>query len=431
MERATDLMLTNVGLKRLQALCETCRPLSELESALMLLARGAPAGFDGAHRRVLLERKWVEAAPPALLPEDVQLRYWRSPLEHVSRINFEVTNRCNFACRHCRNEGVALATEPEMTRLVDAARLFLALGIRRFDFIGGEVSRFGNGWLALTNEITRMDREEPWPEPLAVTVFTNGWWLEAKRFEAAGETYEDQDDYLRALKEQGVTHVLFSIDGPEVLHDDWRGHTGLYQRVLAGIPRVAAAGIAPRLSLVMRSGEPLDYLLPLAEAIYGEGSDNLLRLRDDPFNHFSNFIDVGRGTQFREGLTALEDLDPAWLRCKAFFRPSPTLRIMASGEIGVCPLMLGDEAYGSIHDRPLVEILNGLQETPLYALHASGVIARYLGRIDRAHFGERFDHVCAVRVAANRLALGELRRVVCEAHGESVVTDVDRLHLSP
>jgi hypothetical protein len=58
-----------------------------------------------------------------------------------------------------------------------------------------------------------------------------------------------------------------------------------------------------------------------------------------------------------------------------------------------------------VHDRPLVEILNNLHETPLYGLHASGDIARYLGRIDRGAFGERFDHVCAVRVAANRAAL--------------------------
>jgi hypothetical protein len=83
---------------------------------------------------------------------------------------------------------------------------------------------------------------------------------------------------------------------------------------------------------------------------------------------------------------------------------------MASGEIGICPLMLGEEAYGNIHDSGLALLLNGLQETPLCALHASGAIARYLGRIDKARFGERFDHVCAVRIAANRLALEDARR---------------------
>ena len=121
--------------------------------------------------------------------------------------------------------------------------------------------------------------------------------------------------------------------------------------------------------------------------------------------------------QFRRGRFALDDLDPRSLRCKAFFRPHPTLRVMASGEIGICPLMLGQEAFGNLHRRPLLEILNGLHETPLYALHATGDISRYLERIDRAQFGERFDHLCSVRVAANRLALADSRPRSEEALG--------------
>jgi hypothetical protein len=128
-------------------------------------------------------------------------------------------------------------------------------------------------------------------------------------------------------------------------------------------------------------------------------------------NNFSNFIDVGRGAQLRRGLFALDELDPQLLRCRAFFRPSPTLRIMATGEVGICPLMRGEEAYGNVHCRPLVEILNHLHEAPLYRLHAAGDIARYLDRIDRGRFGGRFDTVCAVRVAANRLALADVGRL--------------------
>ena len=155
----------------------------------------------------------------------------------------------------------------------------------------------------------------------------------------------------------------------------------------------------------------MQYLRPLAQTIYGEGEASMGLLLEDPFNHFSNFIDIGRGRQFRRGTFALDELDPALLRCKAFFRPQPTLRITAAGDIGICPLMMGQEAFGNLHRLSLLEILNGIHETPLYALHASGGISAYLERIDRGQFGERFDHLCSVRVAANRLALADSRRI--------------------
>lgn len=411
------LMLTHVGLRRLHALRRAGRSPSPAEAGLVPLARTQPADPGEAQVRDWLRQGWVQAAPPTLSKEAIQLLYERNPLEHVARINFEVTTRCNFGCRHCRNADAVPTTERDFPRLVEAARLFLSLGIRRFDFIGGEVSRHGDGWLGLAEQISRTDAAEAWPEPLAITVYTNGWWLESRQFEAAGQVYADEREYLRSLKQHGVTHVVFSIDGPEALHDDWRGHPGLFRRILAGIPRVASEGLAPRLSVVVRRGEPARYLRPLAHAIHGKGEASLGLLLEDPFNHFSNFIDIGRGEQFRRGSCSLDDVDPRSLRCKAFFRPHPTLRVMASGEIGICPLMLGQEAFGNLHRRSLLEILNGLHETPLYSLHATGSISRYLERIDRGQFGERFDHLCSVRVAANRLALADSRPRSEEALG--------------
>ena len=402
-------MLTHVGLKRLQARRAAGLSLSADEARLADLARRGAADLEERQAAALRERGWARVAPAALPMEEIRLLYRRNPLEHVSSVNFEITNRCNFACRHCRNEGVEAATEPDVSRLVEAARLFLSLGIRRFDFIGGEVTRYGNGWLELAQAISRMDRDEAWPQPLVVSVYTNGWWLGLGEFEAAGRTHAGESEYLRALARHGVTHVLFSIDGPEALHDDWRGHPGLFRRILDGLPRVAAAGLAPRLSVVAREDEPLDHLRPLAQAIYGAGDGSLERLAEDPTNHFSSLVDVGRGARLRRGSFALEGLDPGLLRCKAFFRPEPALHVRAGGEVGICPLMHGGEGYGSVHDRPLVDILNGLHEAPLYRLHASGRIGRYLDRIPRETFGERFDHLCAVRVAANRVALAEAR----------------------
>jgi sulfatase maturation enzyme AslB (radical SAM superfamily) len=216
-------------------------------------------------------------------------------------------------------------------------------------------------------------------------------------------------EYLDDIKEHGVTHVLFSIDGPEHIHDYWRGHSGLFKRVLAGIERVRAAGIEPRLSIVVRPNETLEYLRPFTDIIYPHNKgDSLSLFKHDSMNHRSNFIDIGRGENLRAGLYRKENLQSELLRCKAFFRPAPTLRIMANGEIGICPLMLGQEKYGNIHQKQLVDILNSLQEAPLYKLHARGAISQYLNEIDPSAFQNGFDHLCTLRVAINKQALANI-----------------------
>ncbi len=122
-------------------------------------------------------------------------------------------------------------------------------------------------------------------------------------------------------------------------------------------------------------------------------------------NHISNFIDIGRGSELRTGSYDVHSVPPDALRCNAFFRPSPTLRIMANGEVGICPLMHGKEAYGNIHHRELADILNSLQDSVLFKLHAENRIGTFLNRLDAEEFKDGFDHLCSVRIAVNHLAL--------------------------
>ncbi len=403
-------MLTHAGHKRLLEVRRTEIVPTELDARLATIERfGVSAVMADDGTESLRQAGWIQPVSPDMDDAAARLTYRRNPLENVSRINYEITTRCNFTCSHCRNGGVADLTDTDVDGLAEAGRVFLSLGIRRFDFIGGEVSKYGNGWLDLSSRLRDMDAGYDWPEPLAITLYSNGWWLGRKNLQAAGRRYPNEAAYLADLKAHGVTHILFSIDGPEALHDKWRKHPGLFRRVLAGIPRVTDAGIQPRLSVVVRSDVDiaLNYLKPFADAIYGTHASSLVELRADPFTHLSNLIDVGRASDMRGGKHPLTRLPTNMIRCKAFFRPSPTLRIMANGEIGICPLMHGEEGYGNIHQRPVVELLNTMHETPLYRLHASGEIAHTLKVLDREAFGNRFDHVCAVRVALNRLALAE------------------------
>lgn len=403
----TTYILTNIGHKRFLERKKALLPHSAEDSCLADIAsKGVVELPDDTLTDTLISKSWISSAGEHITTKDALLCYRRNPLEHVSRINFEVTTLCNFTCIHCRNDGAQLTTDLDTFSLKQAGSLFLSMGIRRYDFIGGEVSKFGTGWLDVVEHLKQADTAMEWRKPLAVTLYTNGWWLEREHFEASGKSYVSEAEYLDDLRKHGVTHILFSIDGPEEIHDLWRGHPGLFKRVLAGIERVRASGIKPQLTIVVRPNESLEYVRPFADAMYPDiKGDRLSYFEKDPMNHRSNFIDTGRGSKLRAGRNRLETIPPDLLRCKAFFRPSPTLRIMANGEIGICPLMHGKEEYGNIHQRCLADILNMLQETPLYKLHADGEISQYLSQLEPSEFQDGFDHICAVRIAVNRLAL--------------------------
>jgi len=369
----------------------------------------------------LLERGLIELVPEDVSAADTALRYARNPLENIDLVNFEMTTRCNLHCLHCRSGILKRRTETDIEALKSAAELFLDLGIIRFIFIGGEVSKYGDGWLDLVQHIHQYYRANqariprPFTGRLEIGLLTSGWWLEQTDFEAAGRTYETTTSYLQELKQSGLTHVLFSIDGPEALHDAWRQTPGLYRRILRGIPHVYAAGLIPRLSLVMSTREHerlgINYLEEIADLLYEfpSGTDRYERmavLLADPTNFVSNFIDINSGVQLREGHFHLSEIDPALLYCKAFYRPAPKLSIAASGELAICPLMNAAERYGNIHEKRLVDVLNTLDQNFVFQLHAERTIDAYLPLLDTSIFGEHFDHVCSLRVILNLLALG-------------------------
>jgi sulfatase maturation enzyme AslB (radical SAM superfamily) len=401
-------MLTNIGHKRLMECRRNHIQLGLDERFLEGIEQfGVITVQQSSMTQRLIENKWIRAAQETTA-EDALTTYARNPLQHVERFNFEITTLCNFNCQHCRNGGVQQITETDIELLKSNANQLLELGIRRFDFIGGEVSKYGNGWLELSRHIVSQDLKQDWTRPLIITLYTNGWWLEEQQFEACGNYYQNDANFLSEMRANGVTHILFSIDGPEELHDRWRGHTGLYQKILRAIPRVQAAGIQPRLSVIVRPGETQDYLKPFAELMYSSKTHQLTQMINDRTNLFCNFIDSARGVNLRKGNTRLMDMPVEHIRCKAFFRPWPTIRIMANGAIGICPLMQGQEGYGNVHETPLDDLLNNLQNAPLYKLHASGDIASYLADVDQQEFGATFDHGCSVRRAVNLTALRRL-----------------------
>ncbi|MCB9639529.1 MAG: radical SAM protein [Myxococcales bacterium] len=367
--------------------------------------------------REMCDKGWMRQLPEEMTQEQVALQYRRNPLENVHTINFEFTTHCNLHCMHCRSGIVKRLTETNVDALKASADLFLEMGISRFTFVGGEVSRYAKGWLSLVRHLQEryqaLRESSPhwrWRE-LKIILLTSGWWLEKTDFQAAGETYASTEDYLTALKEAGLTHLMFSIDGPEERHDTWRKVPGLYQRILRALPKVKAAGLHPRISVVVKGNTPedLSYLGDFADRIYDFAKkdtthEKVRTILLDPDNFSSNLVDINNAVQLSESHFHLSQLPTESLRCKAFFRPSPKLSVAASGEISICPLMNAAEKYGNLHQKPLIDILNNLDDNFIFKLHAEDQIGQYLPLMDPKLFGEHFDHLCSLRTILNLIA---------------------------
>jgi hypothetical protein len=417
--------LTNYGHRYLQHLDRSGR-LDDLQGDddVRVLARILAHGPEpeGASPRIasLRERGYVEPVDDDADAAAIELGYARNPLEHLRRVVFEYTTVCNLDCLHCRNTAIdahAEASPERLRRVVDAA---LPIGLDRFDFIGGEVTLYGKGWLELVEYIRAEGGSH-------AAVLTSGWFLGERTFSAAGKRYLDARAYLDELCARGLTHVVFSLDGPEPVHDACRQTPGLYRRVLDGIELVRAAGMTPRVSIVTGLGtsglSAIPWMADLSRRLYGpEPNDNLaaVRLLGDDSNYASNFIDVGAGVKLRRSREDLAAWSDEQLRCKNFFRPSPTLRIKATGEISLCPLVEGGDGYGNVHERDVVELLNRMQDAVVYKLHAERKIGEARRFLDPDIFGGRIGHACSVRVAINMIALAMHDRAVAPDDREAI-----------
>lgn len=400
------LILSNYGLRFLQH--QSVRTGSqELESApfIPLLAQLLETGVQlfkpqDPQQRVLVERGLAQ--PSDLDARAAQLRYRRNPLENIERVVFEYTTLCNLNCLHCRNGHIPPATESRPSALNDVVDLMVPLNVKRFDFIGGEVMLYGRGWLDVVRHIRSHSGS-------IASVLTSGWFLGETRFRAAGVWYADDMEYLQALRAAGLTHVVFSLDGPPELHDQWRGVPGLYARILDGFAKAREAALCPQVSIVLRPGGGPFWLSDVVDRLYGLPANSSLEAKLElliggKMNYASNLICIGNAVKLGKGKFRTKDVPAELLRCKNFFRPSPSLRIQATGEVSLCPLIDSGEGYGNIHERGLLSVLNQMQESFVYQLHAEGRMAEYRELLNLSIFGDRIDHLCSLRSVITSLA---------------------------
>jgi MoaA/NifB/PqqE/SkfB family radical SAM enzyme len=421
-----QITLTNYGLRYLQnSIQEAKNGEDAMKDPLLLplvklIQHSADEDQDPLYAQ-LVARKMAQREAMTLDEAQIELRYQRNPLENLRRVVFEYTTLCNLDCMHCRNSNLKATSETNPARLLAVVDAVLPLGIRRFDFIGGEVSLYGRGWLELSNQIRAKGGDH-------ISLITSGWFLEEKNFRAAGRRYQDDIEYLTYIKEQGVTHVIFSLDGPEESHDLWRRTPGLYRRIMDGFEKVRQAGLTPRVSLVVQPqlGKPelIEWIASLAPKLYPDLTEKTAeaanRILSDESNYASNFIDVGGAVQIRRSRHALPEVSDSWLRCKNFFRPSPTFRIKASGEISLCPLIDAGDGYGNVHNQDPIDLLNHLQDAFVSKLHAENKIVEYRRFLDAELFGNSVSHVCSLRVVLTMIARRMHERNIKEDDTESI-----------
>ena len=397
------LVLTNVGHRRALFLRGEGAPADRPDPPLLRILesprRWLPSTGDAVERD-LVRRGLAETVPDAVPDREIRLRLRRNPIENVTKLAIEFTTRCNFRCRHCFNAYVPRVTETRLEGLARATDLFGWMGVRDFVFVGGEVTKFGDGWLDLAARLRSRGAR-------AVGVIPNGWWLGGSGFEAAGRRYAAPGEYFDALRAHGVTHVVFSIDGRAADHDRCRDAPGLYARILAGIDATREAGLSPRVSLVLRGrDDERAHLEELARRLYPEaGGDALRHLEEDWTNIRNNFISFGRAAaRAAGGGCGLREAGDRALRCAHFYRPAPHLTLKASGEIATCRLATAGEGYGNIHEGDLAGTLNRLQERFVGRLHSGGGIAGYRDCVDPRIFGDRFDDLCTLRAVLTMIA---------------------------
>jgi hypothetical protein len=388
------LVLTNAGHRKAIAVAQPnaeSAGTSTLSDTLLRLCASYYALWQDDHeQRSLIAQGYAELVPDSVSTTDMVLRMHRNPIENINTAVIEFTTHCNFSCPHCYNAGVARHTEKDLESLLSATDTLSDLGVREFVFIGGEVSKYGDGWLEVSKQIKARGAR-------VVGLLSNGWFLGKQDFLAGGKKYRDVPSYLSDLREHGITHLAFSIDGRGETHDRSRGVPGLYDRILVGLRLVRDSGIQPRVSILSRDESA-------TQDIFREMLERTGSTIFDPTNIVSNFIDLSGLTENSSSDIDIKTVGAGSLRCAGFYRPAPDITLKANGEVATCRLADAGEGYGNFHDRPLIKILNSLQESFVYRLHADRRISTYLKFLDPNVFGSSFNHLCALRAILTMIA---------------------------
>ncbi len=142
---------------------------------------------------------------------------------HPRYVVWELTLRCDLACRHCGSRaGKPRQEELSLDEALEVADQLQAAGTQEITFIGGEAYLWTR-WLELVRAVA--DRG------IRPTMTSGARQLSASVAQAAADA--------------GMQAISVSVDGLEATHDRLRNLKGSHRAALAAIGHIAAAGMEP------------------------------------------------------------------------------------------------------------------------------------------------------------------------------------------
>jgi radical SAM protein with 4Fe4S-binding SPASM domain len=286
-------------------------------------------------------------------------------------VGWELTLACNMRCRHCASAaGLPRARELTLDEALALCDQFPALAVQEVDFTGGE-PLMRPDWWQIAEYLKGLQ--------ITTRMVTNG----------LGLTPETVD----RMRSVGLATVAVSLDGLEATHDRIRAWPGLFRRVVAGMERVASAGM--RVSAItavnpLNLGE-LPAMRSLLESVgvnswqlqpllpQGRSHENSdLRLSDEQFVQVARFFrethDASPDARFKivpaDSLgyfTELDLGDPPWRGCTAGLA---SVGIRSDGRVTGCLSMADEIVEGDLRERDLWDIWFDEQAFP-YSRHFS------------------------------------------------------------
>lgn len=195
-------------------------------------------------------------------------------------INWAITNRCNFGCRHCYSRAdtsreLDLETVYNLINKISGAKVFSV--------------NFGGGEPLLRKDIFEIALFAS-KLGLVVSMNSNGFLIDR--------------DVAQRLKQSGFQKVGISIDSPrQEVHDEFRGVEGSHRKAIAALMHLKEAGIETSISSVICRININD-IEGLIEQAISSGAGNI---------NFHNFKCSGLG------FTNKDDLDLSPEEWKEFY----------------------------------------------------------------------------------------------------------------
>jgi len=282
----------------------------------------------------------------------------------LREIDLNITNRCNLNCQHCAfASGIGDTHELPLDVIRDIVEDASALGCREIHLTGGEptIHREFEAVLRLLLEAGMFTR-----------LISNGTMPTAK---------------LRRFREQGLTHLLFSLDGLAESHDRIRGRAGLFERTVERAREAMRLGYHVRINAVAMQTNLHDIvpLFRLCESMgvplfsvflyspTGRNARSQLDLVVQPDQWKALKRDLARACGrsatrvfVEKGYLYPDEAQPDWSAmpgrgggCHYLSTALDYLLITGDGEVFPCAL-LNDKGipYGNVHHRRLRDIID-------------------------------------------------------------------------